>query len=575
MIYSFIKLLTRGYLLALPYGRLKILGVLSLIIFNGLLQLVGVTSIFPFFALAANPDRLRNSRFGNWFLHSLPPIDDNHLLVIAGCFSIIMLVIANIGSVASEVIRIRYAYGFWHWLRRRIFESYASHPYEFYLRRNSSDLNQKLMDVMIFIQNVFLPIGEILTRIVMVVLLAGAVFLVQPWVAVGAILVLGGFYFVVFLWLRPRARSIGEELLFHMKGVGKNTSQFLQGIKTVFVHGSSRFFIDKVLFHSSLFGRAQSMIPIYSNGPRYIIEPIAFGGLVAIVIVLALQGRPFSDILPNLSVMALAAYKLLPNLQMLYGQLVMVTANNYTLTQIEEEILELEKEIVPSYMTCESSIGLSFNRDIRIENLTFSYAKGVAPIIRDLSLTIRKNESVGIVGPSGSGKSTLVDLILGLHTAQLGQILIDEEPLTSANINSWRRMIGYVPQDIYLLDETIAENIAFGIPLQEIDQDSLKSAAEGAQILQFIQRELPQGFNTIVGERGMRLSGGQRQRIGIARALYNNPQVLILDEATSALDQETENAVMETINGFHGKLTMVTIAHRLTTIEKCDRIIRM
>jgi ABC-type multidrug transport system fused ATPase/permease subunit len=178
-------------------------------------------------------------------------------------------------------------------------------------------------------------------------------------------------------------------------------------------------------------------------------------------------------------------------------------------------------------------------------------------------------------GKEGSGKSTLVDLILGLHMPQQGKLLIDEETLTSANMNSWRRMIGYVPQDIYLLDETIAENIAFGIPFEEIDQDALRVAAEGAQILDFIERELPQGFQTTVGERGVRLSGGQRQRIGLARALYHNPQILILDEATSALDHATEAAVMETIHRLQGTLTIITIAHRLSTLEKCDRVVKI
>lgn len=575
MFKSFLNLLFRCYRLALPYGRLKLFAVLGLILFNGLLQLVGVTSIFPFFALAADPERLRNSKFGAWFLNFLPQMDNNHLLVVAGCFSILMLVIASAGSIASEVIRIRYAYGFCHWLRRRLFESYATHPYGFFLRRNTADLNQKLWDIMTFIQSVLLPIGEIFARIVMVILLVGTVFLVQPWVAIGGVVVLGGFYFSVFIWLRPRTKAIGEDLMNHHTGFGKNTFQYLQGIKSILVHGCSRYFMDKALFHSRQIGRAQSLIPIYSNGPRYMIEPIAFGGLVAIVIVLALQGRPFSDILPNLSVMALAAYKLLPTLQLLFSQLVTVSANSYTLGQLEEEMLQIESETEPKTKKTEGDGGLSFEREIKLDGLSFNYAGSATPTLSDFSLTIGKNEAIGIAGPSGSGKSTLVDLILGLHTPQNGAIHIDGDPLTSANMQSWRRMIGYVPQDIYLLDETIAENIAFGIPLQEIDHEALKSAAEAAQILEFIEKELPQGFYTVVGERGVRLSGGQRQRIGLARALYHKPQILILDEATSALDHQTELAVMGTIHKLQGTMTMITIAHRLTTLERCNRVVNI
>jgi ATP-binding cassette, subfamily B, bacterial PglK len=505
----------------------------------------------------------------------LPPLDSNHLLVVAGSFSILMLFIASIGSIASEVIRIRYAYGFCHWLRKRLYESYAERPYGFFLLRNTADLNQKLWDIMTFVQNVLLPLGEIVSRLVMVVLLVGTVFLVQPWVAIGAILILGGFYLIIFLWLRPRTRLIASDLQIHNTGFLKNTLQFLQGIKTVLLHGRSRYFMDKALYHSTEIGRAQSMIPIYSNGPRYMIEPIAFGGLVAIVIVLAIQGRPFSDILPNLSVMALAAYRLLPTLQLLYSQLVTVASNNYTLSQLEEEILQLEQESEVTSSDHITGAHLTFEKEIKLDHLTFYYPNPDAPIISDFSLTIKKNESLGIAGQSGSGKSTLVDLILGLHTAQKGWIFVDGQRLDSKNIINWRKMIGYVPQDIYLLDETIAENIAFGIPLEQINEKALKAAAEGAQILDFIEKEMPHGFQTMVGERGVRLSGGQRQRIGLARALYHKPQILILDEATSALDHATEAAVMETIHRLQGSLTIITIAHRLSTLDRCDRVIHL
>jgi ATP-binding cassette subfamily C protein len=333
--------------------------------------------------------------------------------------------------------------------------------------------------------------------------------------------------------------------------------------------------MDQALAHSAQIGQAQSKIPIYSGGPRYLIEPIAFGGLVAIVIVLALQGRPFSDILPNLSVMALAAYRLLPTLQLLFSQLVTVSANSYTLGQLENEMLQIEAETEVVIDPNGSPEKLSFDKEIRLENLAFRYAEGVAPILKDFSLTIGKNESIGIAGPSGSGKSTLVDLILGLHMPECGEILIDGVPLTLTTMPCWRQMIGYVPQDIYLLDETIAENIAFGVPLGEIDQTALRSAAKGAQILDFIEKELPHSFQTTVGERGVRLSGGQRQRIGLARALYHKPQILILDEATSALDHQTELAVMETIHRLQGSLTMITIAHRLSTLDRCNRVINL
>ncbi len=572
MIASFIKLLTRCYRLALPYGRLKLFAVLGLIFFNGLLQLIGVTSIFPFFALAADPERIRHSSVGAWFLNFLPPLSSNQLLAFAGTFSILMLVGASVGSMLSEYVRIRYAYGFSQWIRGELMRSYGRRPYSYFLNRNSASLNQRILDIQSFTSNVLLPIGEILTRIVLVSLLVGAVFYVQPFIALGAVLLLGGFYLLAFLWVRPRSRMVGVLLQKHSVEFWKHTNQFLHGIKTVFVQGKTRHFIEGALEHSARITECQSLIPLYSNGPRYLIEPIAFGGLVAIVVILALQGRPFSDILPNLMVMAMAGYRLLPSLQLLLGQLVLVAANNYTLTQLEEEIGEIEEEVTQRWQETGCNVpGIPFSREITFKNITFRYSPERPPILEKFNLSIGKNQSIGITGPSGSGKSTLADLLLGLHEPEQGEILVDGIPLRTEMMQQWRSLVGYVPQDIYLLDGTIAENIAFGIPSGKVDCKALQSASEGAQILDFIQSQ-PQGFETMVGERGVRLSGGQRQRIGLARALYHDPQILILDEATSALDHDTEKSVMKTIHGLNGKLTMLCIAHRLSTLEKCDQV---
>jgi ATP-binding cassette subfamily C protein len=575
MIKSFIKLLVRCYSLAVPYGRVRLFGVLGMIFLNGFLQLVGVTSIFPFFALAADPERIKNSSVGRWLLHFLPPMSTNHLLAVAGTFSILMLLIASVGSMASEYVRIRYAYSFSQWIRGQLLRSYAMRPYGYFLHRNSALLSQRIQDIHSFTINVLLPLGEILTRLVLISMLAATVFYVQPFVAIGAVVLLGGFYLMAFLWIRPRTRKIGQVIQKHNVGFWKNTNQFLHAIKPVFVHGKTRYFIEKAIQHSAETTKQQSLIPIYANGPRYLIEPIAYGGLVSIVVVLALQGKPFSDILPNLMVMAMAGYRLLPSLQLLFGQLVAVAANNYTLVQLEEEILEIEQESAGVTSDAGRVAGkLAFMGGISLEGVSYRYPESDNDVINGLSLIIGKNESIGIAGPSGSGKSTLVDLILGLHAPTSGTIKVDGVPITRENISSWRSMIGYVPQDIYLLDDTIAANIAFGIDSKTIDSNALEEAARGAHILDFI-RSLPEGFDTVVGERGVRLSGGQRQRIGVARALFHGPDVLVLDEATSALDVDTEKAVMDTITQLNGKLTIIIIAHRLSTLEKCDRTLRL
>jgi ABC-type multidrug transport system fused ATPase/permease subunit len=578
MLTGFFRLLSRCFALAAPYGRRKLVIVLAVIFANGLFQVIGVTSIFPFFALAAEPDRIRNSRFGSWLLAQLPAMDQNTLLIWAGIVSIALIFLSNAVTLASEVIRTRYGHGLGHFLRTRLMEALAARPYGYFLERNSGALLQKVVgDVMQFINAVFLPLLESLSRFVTLGFLLLTVFLVQPVIALGAAVLLGGFYGIVFLLLRRRSHLLGEGI--HQANLGAiiTAQQFLGGIKPVLVHGKQKFFIEEFGRHSVAQARLYPWMPIFGNGPRYLIEPIAFGGLVAAVIWLAAHGRGFSDILPNLTVMALAGYRMLPSIQILYSQLSQINAMRYTVGEIEAELAEIgaaSKRIKPPEQV-EEVLPLSLEKGIRLENITFNYPGSNRAVLENFSLEIPKNSSVGMIGPTGSGKSTLVDIILGLHRPQSGVIRVDDRVLRPEDFGSWRSMIGYVPQDIFLLDASVTANIAFGIPSDEVDQTALREAATAAQILDFIESELPAKWNTVVGERGARLSGGQRQRIGLARALYHRPQVLVLDEATSALDTKTEMEVIEAINALHGQLTLIIIAHRLSTVERCDSVARL
>jgi ATP-binding cassette subfamily C protein len=457
-------------------------------------------------------------------------------------------------------------------------EALAARPYGYFLERNSGALLQKVVgDVMQFINAVFLPLLESLSRFVTLGFLLLTVFLVQPVIALGAAVLLGGFYGIVFLLLRRRSHLLGEGLQEANLGTIITAQQFLAGIKPVLVHGKQKFFTDEFARHSAAQARLYPWMPIYGNGPRYLIEPIAFGGLVAAVIWLAAHGRAFSDILPNLTVMALAGYRMLPSIQILYGQLSQINAMRYTVGEIEAELAEINAtpERMKPPEQIREPVPLSFEKAIRLENITFNYPGLNRALLDNFSLEIPKNSSIGIIGATGSGKSTLVDIILGLHRPQSGGIRVDDRILTPGDFSSWRSMIGYVPQDIYLLDASVTANIAFGIPADQVDQAALREAAKAAQILNFIETELPAQWNTIVGERGARLSGGQRQRIGLARALYHRPQVLVLDEATSALDIKTEAEVIEAIDALHGHLTLIIIAHRLSTIQGCDRVCRL
>ncbi len=573
---KFIHLIKRCLALALPYGRGKLVMIVSVILANGLLQVIGVTSIFPFFALATDPGAFRNSKIGGQVLSMLPPVDDRQLLIGSGLMAIFLLITSNFMTLLSEVLRAKYSHGFGHWLRSRMAEDIASRPYGYFLTQNSSRLMQKVLsDVMYFIGNVFLPLTEALSRAITLGLLIVTIFLVQPIIALTAGVGLGAMYGVIFLMIRPKSQKIGEGLKLHHREQGIAAQHLMSGIKPVLVHNRTEHFISQIRYHSSALAGLHAKLPIYNNGPRYIVEPLAFGGMIGVVLLMILRGQPFAEVVPTLAVLALAGYRILPTVQLLYGQLSTVTAWSYTLGELEAELHSLEKNgDAPKIIPSGPIRPLPFSRTIALKGVSFKYPVSEHPVINNISLDIHKNESVGIVGTTGSGKSTLVDLILGLHSPSSGKIVIDDTELTKDLLPAWRSKIGYVPQEIYLLDESIGANIAFGIPKSEINKDLLKKAAEAAQILDFINT-LPKGFDSLVGERGARLSGGQRQRIGLARALYHQPEILILDEATSALDNETEAAVMETIRSLHGNMTLIIIAHRLTTLRGCDKVISL
>jgi ABC-type multidrug transport system fused ATPase/permease subunit len=577
---SAIDLIRKVYILARPYGRKKLILITSLSFAQGLFQVLGVTSIFPFLALAADPERLRNSQFGTKFLEALPPMEDNQILVVAGVFAIVMLLVANGVNLGSEFARTGYASQFGHWLRVRLLRQIASRPYTHFLQINTGILLKKVNDdVMGYTNHVLLPILDGLARGATVILLIATLFLVHPEMAAAATIGLGIFYVAVYRGLGRLRNSISEGTKKASRGTSIELQQMLGGIKPLKVHRAEEAFIGRFSGHSANLARLQARTSILGNAPRYLIEPLAFGGLVAVVLVYVTRGQNLIAILPNLGVMALAGYRLLPAIQLLYNQANQLNTQRHTLEEVFDEFLAAEQDQRKDTESADGNLSaperLKWQRSITLENLCFQYPGSEKLVIDRLSLTIPKNSSLGIVGTTGCGKSTLVDLILGLHTPSSGRILIDDVPLGPDNRRAWRGGIGYVPQDIFLIDDTVAANIAFGVPEEKVDQEALLRSARAAQILEFIQKELPNGWQTIVGERGVRLSGGQRQRLALARALYHQPDLLILDEATSALDNTTESLLIEAIQELSRKLTIIIIAHRLSTLNQVDHILSL
>ncbi|MGA7275969.1 MAG: ABC transporter ATP-binding protein [Candidatus Udaeobacter sp.] len=571
------NLIRRVLFLARPYGRAKLAGVFLLALAQAVFQVIGATSIFPFLAIAADPDRIRRSHFGTLFLSLFPPMGNFQLLIITGVIAIAGVLFSNAINLLSEYARTRYAGNFAHWLRVRLLRRMASQPYTYFLQRNSGELLKKIFsDVLNYTNGVLLPLLDTIARMLTSVLLLATLFLVQPVIALSAAIGLGGFYVITFRLLARKRREVDENLRTHAAGFYLEAHQMLAGIKPVKVHRAEEHFLARFGGHSAIIAKMGARVAIF-NTARYLVEPLAFAGLVVAVLLLAAKGRDFSDILPNLGVMALAGYRLLPSVQLLYSQLTQVSSMRHAVDEVYDEFVEAETDGSDSPAISSDALARArpfrWNDSITLRGISFGYPGASRPVLDEFSLIIAKDTSLGVIGPTGSGKSTFVDLLLGLYQPTAGEIVIDDEPLTPALVPAWQASIGYVPQDIFLIDDTVARNIAFGLPEDEIDPEQLREACATAQILDFIETELPDGFHTIVGERGIRLSGGQRQRIGLARALYHRPSLLILDEATSALDVATEARLLEALRSLAGKLTMVVSAHRLSTIAGCDEVV--
>lgn len=572
------NLIRRVLFLARPYGRKKLALVFFLSLAQGIFQVIGVTSIFPFLAIAADPDRIRHSQFGLRFLALLPPMSNRELLITAGIVAIVGLLLSNAVNLLAEYARTRYAHSFGHWLRVRLLRKMASQPYGYFLQRNSGDLLKKVVgDVMNYIDGVLLPLLDSIARGLTAALLLATLFLVQPVIALSATLGFGAFYLIIFRLLARKRREANEGLRTSFAGSYREAQQMLGGIKPIKVHRAEEHFLSRFAGYSAIVAQMFARVPIIANSARYLVEPLAFGGLVLAVVVLAARGRDFSDILPNLGVMAVAGYRLLPTLQLLYGQVTHLTSMRYSLDEVFEEFAAAEQEEKSGNVeiSLRKPRPVEWQSAITLDAVSFIYPGTDRLVLDRFSVTIQKNMSIGFIGPTGSGKSTLIDLLLGLHRPTSGRVLVDGRPLTPEMIPSWQATIGYVPQEIFLIDDTIARNIALGVPDNEIDDARLQEVCAIAQILDFIETELRDGFQTTAGERGVRLSGGQRQRLGLARALYHRPSLLLLDEATSALDTATEAKLIEALHSLTGKLTIVMATHRLSSMGGYDELINL
>lgn len=556
--------------------RLRLLGLAVVAVFSGILETAGVASILPFLQLVADPAAIEGWPVVPGLAERLGIEGTDQLLMAAGTVLLATIAFSNLASALTVWFTNRFSWSLQHRLSTRLLGGYLRQPYAFYLGRNTADLGKNLLiEVNHVMNSVLQPLLQVAVRSISALLILGLLGLVNWRLSLVCGVVLGGAYAIVYLGLRSSQSRLGEERFAMNADMFRVAQEGLSGIKTVKTLGREDQFLKR--FAEPSWGLATRSAKHHTIGriPRYVLETVTFGGIVFVVLFYLRSGSGLTEALPLLGLYAFAAYRLLPSLNEIFNSLVRVRFNAVALDTLDDEFrqvggVEAASER-PSSQGPASPATLPLQDTLSFQDISLTYEGAHRPALDNVSFSVTRNQIVGFAGATGAGKTTLVDVMLGLLAPNAGTVTIDATALTPENALEWRRACGYVPQDVFLSDQSIAANIAFGIPDSEIDREAVSRAAEAAQLLAFVE-ELPERFDTIVGERGVRLSGGQRQRIGIARALLHDPDVLIFDEATSALDGVTEGAVLETVLSLAGKKTLVLIAHRLSTLKRCDVI---
>jgi ATP-binding cassette, subfamily B, bacterial PglK len=558
-----------------PKERRLSYALLGLMVLAGLIDALGVSSILPFMAVVGNPELIQTNPWLHHIFTWLEFESTNTFLVGLGSAAIVILVFSNAVSLASSSAILWFAYNLEHSFSTQILSNYARQPYAYFLEHNSSNLVLNCTgDVARVTNGIAVPILQAIAKLIIATSILLLVMWVDPWLALLVGTVIGTVYAAVFLNIRQKMTNLGRASKEAQRERFRLATEVLNGIKELKILGQDEAYQDRFSKYSALYAKNQWMSAAVSQVPRYAIESIAFGSVILLVIYLLATHQDFKEALPLMALYAFTAYRLLPAFQQLFGSATAVRFNTGSLEAVEEKLKTLvraQAAAVKPRLPANGDIG-PLRQEIVLKNLVFQYANASTPLLNNLNLTIQRNTTVAIVGGSGGGKTTIVDIILGLFEPQDGSLLVDGIPITSRNVTSWQKHLGYVPQHIYLADDTLAANIAFGVAPRDLNIDRVEHAARIANLHEFVLGDLPDGYKTVVGERGVRLSGGQRQRIGIARALYSDPDVLILDEATSALDSLTEDVVTEAIRNVMHEKTIIMIAHRLSTVQQADTI---
>ena len=549
-----------------------------MMIIGALLEMLGVGLIMPIVSVITNEEFMVTNKYARIVCEWLNIHSANKFVLLMIVILILIYILKNGYLFLEYYVQWRFVCNNRFVTQQKLMERYLTQTYEFFLHAESGEIIRVINDDVSGCFNLLSLVLSFLTEAVISVALVLTIVVMDPMMAILTAVVLGGVLLLVNHILRPILKNAGIDFQTSVAKSNKWLMQSISGIKEIKVSRTEQFFLDQFSIYGKRAVDAEKVNNVLNNVPRLSIETFGISSMLAVIAILMCMGREINAMLPQLTAFAMAAVRLLPSVNRMSTALNSMAYYEPSLDKMIENLRAgNDLHSLGAYnVTAErldGNIGISIHDRIELRDITYHYPNGERPVLENANMVIHVGQSVGIVGASGSGKTTAIDILLGLLQPQSGCVKVDGCDIQE-NYAGWLSQLSYIPQAIFMLDDTIRANVAFGVTEEDIDDDQVWNALEEAQLRGFVQ-SLPEGLDTSIGERGVRLSGGQRQRIGIARALYSDPQVLIFDEATSALDNETESAIMESINALHGKKTMIIIAHRLTTIQECDVVYRV
>ncbi len=554
--------------------KFKLCIILVLMIIGAFLETLGVSLIIPVMTSILNPEFFEKNAFAQIICNMFDLHSAKTFLIVTLMMMVFVFIFKKIFLYFEYYVQQRFICNNKVLMQKEIMAAILAKPYEYFLGTSTGAVQRTIMgDVdgtFFMLNNILLLFTEAIVTVVVFI----AIFVINPIMAIIIVIALSIEMLVIAKILKPKMAKLGK----NMREVSANTNKWIiqsvTGIKETKVADKADFFVDNYQFYATKGAKIARNFNVMNNAPRLIIESVTIAVLLTFISVILYYGKDVADIMPQLSAFAVAAVRLLPSANRISGAINAIPYNEPNLNALVETLQEIRcgsEDVVDVNNTGDKE--LSLKDKCELVNVTYMYPGSDVMVLDNADMVIPVGKSIGIVGPSGSGKTTTVDVILGLLNLGGGCVKADGVDIREG-YNSWLKKISYIPQSIFMLDDTIKANVGFGYDIDDIDDDKVIKALEEAKLMDFVG-SLPEGIETKIGERGTRLSGGQRQRIGIARALYNDPELLIFDEATSALDNETEAEIMESINSLHGKKTMIIIAHRLTTIEECDMVYRV